>query len=70
MDSLVIRGNKNKLEALELIDNLYDEYDGNPEVDNFIIKVFYSYGKPVSVTVTFNGSNEFKCGKEDTGQWT
>ena len=27
MDSLVITGNKDKLEALEVVNNLYDEYD-------------------------------------------
>lgn len=65
MDSLVIKGNKDKLEALEIVNNLYDEYDENPEVHDFIIKVFYSYGKPRSVTITFNGSNEFECGGEE-----
>lgn len=64
MDSLVIRGNKNKLEALELVNNLYDEYD-NPEVEDFVIKVFYSHGKPKTVTITFSGENEFECGGEE-----
>ena len=64
MDSLVIKGNKNKLEALELVNNLYDEYD-NPEVEEFVIKILYSHGKPRSVVITFSGENEFECGGEE-----
>ena len=45
MDSLVITGNKDKLEAFDMIDKLYEAYDDKPEVSEFIIKVFYSYGK-------------------------
>ena len=65
MDSLVITGNKDKLEALEMVNNLYDAYDDRPDMTDFVIKVFYSYGKPRSVTITFNGSNEFECGGEE-----
>lgn len=62
MDSLVIVGNKDKLEAIDRVNKLYDAYDDRPDITDFVIKVFYSYGKPRSVTITFNGYNEFECG--------
>lgn len=67
MDSLVITGNKDKFEALDIVNNLYEAYDEKPEVSDFIIKVLYSYGKPRSVSITFSGTDEIECGKEDIG---
>ena len=64
MDSLGITGSKDKLEALDMVNKLYEAYDDKPEVSDFIIKVFYSYGKPRSVTITFSGSDELECGGE------
>ena len=63
MDSLVITGNKDKLVALDMVNELYEAYDGKPEVTDFVIKVFYSYGKPRSVTITFSG---FDCAGGET----
>lgn len=62
MDSLVIKGNKSKLVALDMVNELYEAYDGKPEVTEFVIKVFYSYGKPRSVTINFSGADEIECG--------
>jgi hypothetical protein len=64
MDSLVITGNKDKLEALEIVNNLYDAYDGRPDVAEFVIRVSYFYGKPRSVVISFSGEKEFECGGE------
>lgn len=64
MDSLVITGNKDKLEAFDIVNNLYEAYDDKPEVSDFIIKVLYSYGKPRSVTITFSGTAEWDVGGE------
>lgn len=67
MDSLVITGNKDKLVALETVNELYEAYDEDPAVSEFVIKVFYSNGKPRAVTITFSGEREsnFAGGKED-----
>lgn len=64
MDSLIIRGDKDKLEAFEIANNLYEVYADKPEVSDFIIKVFYSYGKPRSVNITFSGTAGWDVGGE------
>lgn len=58
MDSLVITGNKDKLEALNLVNELYTSYDGRPEVTDFVIRVFYTEGKIRSVNISFSGEEE------------
>ena len=67
MDSLVITGNKDKLVALETVSELYDAYNVLPGVAEFVIKVFYSDGKPRAVTINFSGEREsnFAGGKEN-----
>lgn len=67
MDSLVIKGNKDKLVALRTVNELYDAYNLLPDVTEFVIKVFYFNGKPRSVTITFSGERESNLagGKED-----
>lgn len=58
MDSLVIMGNKDKLTAIKLVNELYDTYDGRPEVTDFVIRVFYNEGKVRSVNISFSGEQE------------
>lgn len=58
MDSLVIVGNKDKIEALKIVNELYDTYDGRPEVTDFVIRVFYTEGKIRSVNISFSGEQE------------
>lgn len=67
MESLVIRGNKDKLVALETVSELYDAYTMLPDVTEFMIKVFYSDGKPRAVTINYSGEREsnFTGGETD-----
>lgn len=58
MDSLVIKGNKDKLEALKMVNELYEAYDAWPEVSDFVIRVFYTEGKIRSVNISFSGEQE------------
>ena len=67
MDSLVIKGNKDKLEALDIVNELYDAYNLLPDVTDFVIRVFYTEGKIRSVNISFSGERDVNCegGKED-----